>query len=199
MSKPVSWILIPFLVWIPLIVIMIMIDMFSISTALWALIFLELLIGLPIFLAGVRVVGNECIVIFRLDRINRIVCGPRIILFDPIFEKTARLPPSSRMTNTIKISMRKPGEEYKTLHMELVVVYNIIDMGIAQKILPNIEKTLEYQIRYAIQELDHILSLNESTKVHIGTYLRKKLDESLKDFGIKIYSVDIFDLSETPK
>jgi len=190
-SRPLSPLLIPFALWLIIISALYLNYSLDVKGALLALLFMYLLVGIPLLLAGIKIVREGCIIVWRLGRKNRVVCGPRIILVDPLLDKVSKLLVNVRLVDFVDlVSPFLVGEQGK-IRMRFAVAYHILDPFIAKGIIQKIGRILFLEISFALQMVPKIEHLNSQSRANIERIVYEWLDRKLAQYGIKVYSVEI--------
>ncbi len=188
-TKPISFILIPLILWAILSVIIVASIGPAIGLIIWVLIFLLAVVGIPILIAGIRIIPEyERAAILRFGRYKGLK-GPGVIIIDSIFDKAYRF---DLRVQTIDI----PRQEVLTkdninIKVDAVVVYRVSDPGIAFITVRDIRRLI-FQYGQAnlrevlgIHELDEILQKREE----MARIIQEELDKMFGEWGIKIISV----------
>ena len=122
------------------------------------------------------------------------LCGPRVLLIDPIFDAVREYVLALRFTSIIKIRVRDPLVRGGHIRMRLAIVYDVIDLKAVHRILADIERILRSHIIYYIQEMSRRGILDFNNVSRIEKYLHRELGLKLENFGIRIYSVEIIEI-----
>ncbi len=152
---------------------------------LWLLLFL----GLPLFLAGIRIIPEyERAAVLRLGRYKGML-GPGMIVMDPILDRSYRF---DLRVQTVDIPQQEVlTKDNVNIKVDAVIIYRVFDPGKAFITVQNIRQVL-YQYGQAnlrevlgVHDLDEILQKREE----MAKIIQEEVDRVVGEWGIKIISV----------
>ena len=158
---------------------------FFVSTYLWLLLFL----GLPLFIAGIRIIPEyERAAVLRLGRYKGML-GPGMIVMDAIMDRAYRF---DLRVQTVDIPQQEVlTKDNVNIKVDAVIIYRVFDPGKAFITVQNVRQVL-FQYGQAnlrevlgVHELDEILQKREE----MAKIIQEEVDSVVGEWGIKIISV----------